>query len=112
VRATTGPTAILRENQSRMVRINGDVIAEVASVGEVNDSIRARLADLVLPEGYGILYGGEEEAIRENNQQLAIVVALAIFLVFVVLAVQYESIVNPLVILLAIPLSLIGVGVM
>ena len=36
---------------------------------------------------------------------------LAIFLVFVVLAVQYESLVNPLVILLAIPLSLIGVGV-
>jgi len=54
--------------------------------------------------------GGEAEAIRENNRQLLIVVLLAIFLVFVVMAIQYESITDPLVIMLAIPLSLIGVG--
>jgi len=64
-----------------------------------------------IPDGYGLVYGGEEEAIRENNRQLAIVVALAIFLVFVVMAVQYESFVNPFVIIMAIPLSLIGVCV-
>ncbi|HUG42073.1 MAG TPA: efflux RND transporter permease subunit [Longimicrobiales bacterium] len=105
-----GPTEIRRENQNRVMRLTGDVIAEVATVGTVNDSIRARLSALSLPEGYGIVYGGEEEAIRENNRQLTIVVLLAIFLVFVVMAVQYESVVNPFVILLAIPLSLIGVG--
>ena len=110
VRNTLGPTSILRENQNRVFRLTGDVIAEVASVGAVNDSIRARLAELELPEGYGLVYGGEEEAIRENNRQLGIVVLLSIFLVFVVLAVQYESLVNPFVILLAIPLSLVGVG--
>jgi multidrug efflux pump subunit AcrB len=77
----------------------------------VNAVIRDRLADMVLPDGYGLIYGGEEEAIRENNRQLAIVVGLAIFLVFVVLAVQYESFVNPFVIITTIPLSLIGVAV-
>jgi hydrophobe/amphiphile efflux-1 (HAE1) family protein len=107
-----GPTTILRENQNRVLRLTGDVISEVASVGVVNDSIRARIAGLSLPDGYGIVFGGEEEAIRENNRQLTIVVLLAIFLVFVVMAVQYESVVNPLVILLAIPLSLVGVGLM
>jgi hydrophobe/amphiphile efflux-1 (HAE1) family protein len=112
VRNVLGPSTILRENQNRVLRLTGDVISEVASVGEVNDSIRARIAGLTLPDGYGIVFGGEEEAIRENNRQLAIVVLLAIFLVFVVMAVQYESVVNPLVILLAIPLSLVGVGVM
>jgi hydrophobe/amphiphile efflux-1 (HAE1) family protein len=110
VYSTLGPTSIARENQNRILRITGDVISEVASVGQVNNSIRERLADLQLPDGYGIIYGGEEEAIRENNRQLLIVVLLAIFLVFVVLAVQYESLVNPFVILLAIPLSLVGVG--
>jgi multidrug efflux pump subunit AcrB len=100
-----------REPEPRL-RLTGDVISEVASVGVVNDSIRARIAGLELPDGYGIVFGGEEEAIRENNRQLAIVVLLAIFLVFVVMAVQYESVVNPLVILLAIPLSLVGVGLM
>lgn len=107
-----GPTSILREEQNRALRIEGDVLTEVASIGAVDDSIRARLADLELPDGYGIVIGGEAEATRENNRQLSIVALLAVFLVFVVLAVQYESLVNPFVILLAIPLSLIGVGLL
>lgn len=110
VRTALGPSSIQRENQNRVLRITGDVIDEVATVGEVNEAIRVRLADLRLPEGYGVIYGGEEEAIRDNNRQLLIVVSLAVFLVFVVMAVQYESLVNPLVILLAIPLSMIGVA--
>jgi multidrug efflux pump subunit AcrB len=111
VSMSLGPTDIRRENQNRVLRLTGDVVAEVASVGVVNDSIRARLAGLDLPEGYGIIMGGEEEAIRENNRQLTVVMLLAIFLVFVVLAIQYESLIDPFVIILAIPLSLIGVGV-
>jgi CzcA family heavy metal efflux pump len=107
-----GPTTILRENQNRVLRLTGDIISEVAAVSVVNDSIRARIAGLTIPDGYGIVFGGEEEAIRENNRQLTIVVLLAIFLVFVVMAVQYESVVNPFVILLAIPLSMVGVGLM
>jgi hydrophobe/amphiphile efflux-1 (HAE1) family protein len=106
-----GPTTIQRENQSRHIRLTGDVITEIAPISAVNDSIRARLSGLELPQGYGLIYGGEEEAIRDNNRQLLVVVLLAVFLVFVVLAVLYESLLNPLIILLTIPLSLIGVGV-
>ena len=110
VRTGLGPTTIQRENQNRILRVSGDVLTEIATVGEVNAQIRQRLAGMELPEGYGLIYGGEEEAIRENSRQLAMVIGLAVFLVFVVLAVQYESLVNPFVILLAIPLSLIGVA--
>ncbi|HEV2147446.1 MAG TPA: efflux RND transporter permease subunit, partial [Longimicrobiaceae bacterium] len=110
VRPALGPSTILRENQNRVLRVTGDVITDVATVGEVMNGVRARLADLRLPDGYGILYGGEEEAIRENSRQLTVVVSLAIFLVFVVMAVQYESLINPFVILLAIPLSMVGVA--
>ena len=109
VRTTLGPTTIRRENQNRVLQLTGDVIAEVASIGEVNDEIAARISAMNLPDGYAVLIGGEQEAIEENNRQLSIVVVLAVFLVFVVMAVQYESMVNPLVILFAIPLSLIGV---
>jgi hydrophobe/amphiphile efflux-1 (HAE1) family protein len=112
VYTTAGPTSITRENQNRIFRLTGDAITEIAPVGVINDSIRHRLAGLELPEGYGLIYGGEEEAIRENSRQLAIVIGLAIFLVFVVMAVQYESFVNPFIILMAIPLSLVGVGLM
>lgn len=110
VNAGLGPTSILREQQNRILRVSGDVITDVAPVGAISDSIQARLAGFQLPEGYGIVLGGEAEAIRENNRQLLIVILLAIFLVFVVMAIQYESVTDPLVILLAIPLSLIGVG--
>ena len=105
-----GPTSILREQQNRILRVSADVLTDVASIGAISDSIQGRLAGFELPEGYGIVLGGEAEAIRENNRQLLIVILLAIFMVFVVLAIQYESITDPLVILLAIPLSLIGVG--
>lgn len=105
-----GPTSILREQQNRIIRVSADVLTDVAPVGAISDSIEARLEGFELPDGYGIVMGGEAEAIRENNRQLLIVILLAIFMVFVVLAIQYESLTDPLVILLAIPLSLIGVG--
>jgi hydrophobe/amphiphile efflux-1 (HAE1) family protein len=109
VRTVLGPNGITRVNQSRQIQLNGDVITAEATVGAVTDSIRARLADLELPDGYGLIIGGEQEAIDESNQQLLLVIALAIFLVFVVLAVQYESVVNPIVILMAVPLAMMGV---
>src|SRR5687768_7585595 len=73
VSLTLGPTGIRRENQNRLLRLNGDVITEVASIGEVTDSITARIAKLELPDGYGIILGGQSESIKENNRQLTIV---------------------------------------
>ena len=110
VKLGTGPTSIRRENQNRLLRITGDVNDELSNVGDVMTEVRARLADLQLPEGYGLLYGGEEEAIRENSRNLLIVTILAVFLVFVVMAVQYESFTNPLVIIVSVPLALVGVA--
>lgn len=103
------PATIQRENQNRRIEVSGDVITEIAPIGAVTDSIRQRLADFELPDGYGLIIGGEQEAIEETNAQMALVIGLAIFLVFVVLAVQYESILDPLIILGAVPLALIGV---
>jgi CzcA family heavy metal efflux pump len=106
-----GPSSILRENQNRILRLTGDVITSEASVGEVAAEVESRLGELALPEGYSVILGGEADSIEENSRQLATVIFVAIFLVFVVMAVQYESLINPLAILLSIPLSLIGVAV-
>jgi len=110
VRLQTGPTNILRVNQNRQIRITGDVDDAVSNVGAVTRGVRAALADLTLPDGYALLYGGEEEAAKENQRNLGIVTLLAIFLVFVVMAIQYESVTDPLAILFSIPLALVGVG--
>ena len=109
VRLGLGPTSILRVNQNRQLRITADVNDDVTTVGAVTREVSARLADLTLPEGYALLYGGEEEAIRENQRNLLIVAVLAVFLVFIVMTVQYEKLTSPLAILVSIPLALVGV---
>jgi hydrophobe/amphiphile efflux-1 (HAE1) family protein len=103
------PATIRRENQNRRIEVSGDVITAVASIGQITDSIQNRLSELTLPDGYGLIIGGEQEAINDTNAQMALVIGLAIFLVFVVMAVQYESVLDPLIILTAVPLALIGV---
>jgi len=107
---TDGPAHIERENQVRIMRLDGEVNPNVSDVGTVNNNIRERMAEYDLPEGYSLIFGGEEEAIQETNRNLLVVTLLAVFLVFVVMAVQYERLANPLVILTAVPFALIGVG--
>ncbi len=61
------------------------------------------------PQVIGLLFGGQEEAIEANRRTLLTAIALAVFMVFSVMAIQYESFVNPLVIMIAIPMALVGV---
>jgi len=106
VEVSEGPVQIDRENQVRMVEVTADAIGR--NVDKIMADVKTKLASLKLPEGYVLEYGGEEEAIRESNKQLIVVILLAIFLVFVVMAVQYDSIRDPLIIMLTLPLALIG----
>ncbi|MEP7383468.1 MAG: efflux RND transporter permease subunit, partial [Gemmatimonadota bacterium] len=73
VRPTLGPTSIKRENQNRVLSLNGDVLTEQVPITAVADSMRARLDGLQLPDNYGVVFGGEEEAIAESNQQMLLV---------------------------------------
>lgn len=109
VREAASPQSIERENQNRLVRVTGQALPGVWSTGEAMQAVRELLAEFRLPEGYVARFGGQEEAIRENRRVLLTVIGLAVFLVFAVMAVQYESLVNPLVIMGAIPLALVGV---
>ena len=105
-----GPAHIERDNQSRVVRVNGTINTAVTDVGTVMREVERRLADLEAPDDHSLLLGGEWETVQEMQRELATVIALAVFLVLVVLAVQYERLANPLVIVVAAPLSLIGVA--
>ncbi|MEE4639795.1 MAG: efflux RND transporter permease subunit [Wenzhouxiangella sp.] len=104
-----GPAHIERENQVRIQRITGEFNTELSDAGTIMDEIRARVAAVGVPEGYGLIFGGQFETVQETNREMLSVILLAGFLVFVVLAVQYERLSNPLVIMAAAPLSIIGV---
>ena len=104
-----GPAHIERENQVRIQRITGNFNTEFNDAGSIMAEIRARIDGVGLPDGYGLIFGGQFETVEETDREMLTVILLAAFLVFVVLAVQYERLSNPLVIMAAAPLSIIGV---
>ncbi len=111
-REEMGPAHIERLNQIRVVRVNGTVNPEEATVGQVQQRVEEALADFDMPEGYSIVYGGAADAIKETNRSMRLAIILAIFFVFVVMAIQYEKFSSPLVILVSIPFAVIGVALM
>jgi multidrug efflux pump subunit AcrB len=76
--------------------------------GAIADALDA-LADLPLPRGYTLYEAGALETLQEGRDLGRILLGLALFLVLVAMAVQYESLRNPLIILLSVPFALIGV---
>ncbi|MCC5856518.1 MAG: efflux RND transporter permease subunit [Ectothiorhodospiraceae bacterium] len=104
-----GPAHIERENQSRLVRVTGDINTAISDVGTIMNQVEQRLAAMDLPDEVSLVFGGQWETIQETNRELGMVILLAGFLVFVVLAVQYERLSNPLVIISAAPMALLGV---
>jgi multidrug efflux pump subunit AcrB len=103
------PSSIKRDNQRRIVEISGS-LKDGAGLKETVERAFERLSDLQLPEGYSLYDGGSLDAIRESQQVGYTLLGLALFLVFVVMAVQYESLQNPMIIMLAVPFTLIGVA--
>jgi multidrug efflux pump subunit AcrB len=72
--------------------------------------VRERTTDFALPSGYTLYDGGEYETLQQGKRNSELLLGLALFLVFVVMAVQYESLRNPLVIMLGVPFAAVGVG--
>ncbi|HVR30940.1 MAG TPA: efflux RND transporter permease subunit, partial [Thermoanaerobaculia bacterium] len=102
-----GPASIVRENQERLLRISATVSGR--ALGDVAADLRSRLAELTVPEAFTLALGGEVEEQQEIFSSLLLGVFLALFLVYTVMCVQFESLVHPLVIMTAVPFGLIGV---
>ena len=71
--------------------------------------MRDALAGLAVPSDAVVQMAGQEEELKRSFDSLRLALALAIFLVYVVMAIQFESLLHPLVILLAVPMGIIGV---
>jgi CzcA family heavy metal efflux pump len=103
------PAEIRRDRQRRIVEVSASLSGEL-SFGEAYQAVRQRTADFPLPDGYTLYDGGEYETLQRGTRASQLLLGLALFLVFVVMAVQYESLRNPLVILLGVPFAVVGVG--
>ncbi len=106
VKRVLSPANIKHDKQRRIVDIMAS-LDEGATLSEVMKIVEQRLVNLKLPERY-ILYDGSTLDMLNKGQKMGRIL-LALFLVFVVMSVQYESLRNPLVIMLGVPFALIGV---
>ncbi|MEA5620185.1 efflux RND transporter permease subunit [Cronbergia sp. UHCC 0137] len=101
------PGEIQRINQRQVFLAAGNLV-EGASLSEALAQVNEVLDSIELPQGISILPSAIAESNQKLQNSLQLLGGLAIFLVFVVMAVQYNSLVDPLVILFTIPLALAG----
>lgn len=107
VRLAEGPAEIRRVEQDRSALIRANLSG--SDLGSARAAIESRLGALDLPAGLSWKVVGQSEEMERSLSSLLMALALAVFLVYVVMASQFESLLHPLVILAAVPLAFIGV---
>ena len=106
VEQRVGPVEIVREDQIKQVIVRGD--AAGVSVDEALRELQASLSEVDLPIGYEISYGGQAQMMAEMKQNVLAVLGFAVFFAFIVLAVQFNSMKLPALILGSVPVCLVG----
>ena len=107
LRRQEGPTYISRVNQERRLFVSGAIADR--DLGSVVDDLAAEISQLAMPEGFSVEYGGEYEEQQETFRNLFFASILALVLVYMVMAAQFESLRDPFLILCSVPLAAIGV---
>ncbi|OYU13281.1 MAG: nodulation protein NolG [Comamonadaceae bacterium PBBC1] len=107
VSETTGSNQINRRDMMREVAINANVFGR--SAGEVSADIRKAMDSLSLPPGYRYSFGGSTKNMAESFGYALSALAMAVIFIYMILASQFKSFLQPLALMTALPLTLIGV---
>jgi HAE1 family hydrophobic/amphiphilic exporter-1 len=102
-----GPAQISHMDRQRFIAIQGNAAGRALS--EVVRDIEGRLPEVELPSGYTLRQGGESADFADVMTRIAIALGIAVLLMYLVLVLQFGSFLDPLAIMLSLPLSLIGV---
>ena len=108
ISVASAPSQIDRMRLERVVSISGNTSPEI-SLSEASAAIRTKLAGIPMPPGYSTNLGGQTELLAETGGYVVEAILLAVILIFLILASQFESFTQPLAIMLSLPLSLVGV---
>ena len=104
------PVSIDRRDQQRFIGVTADIVDR--DMGSTVTDLQERLSGLPIPEGFSLNIAGDWEAQQESFQSLRLGFILAIVLMYMVMASQFESLLHPLLILVSVPLGAIGVILM
>lgn len=103
----SGPLEIARKDQQRIYTVQAEI--EGRDLGSVAADIRSKLDAIARPDDVELRLAGNYEEQQKSSRELMISLLLALALVYMVLACQYESLTNPLIVMAAVPLAAIGV---
>ena len=103
-----GPTDINRVNSQRVSYISANLESGVA-LGSAVEKIQAKLSDMQLPDGFSIVYSGEYEEQQKAAADFRLSIIMALILIYMVMAAQFERFFDPLVVMFSVPLAVIGV---
>jgi len=102
-----GPAQITHLNADLVVTVEANTVGE--SLGQVMKGINSRINKLVLPPGVTITQGGEVDSQNEVFGRIFTALGIAVMLMYLILVLQFGSFIEPLAILISLPLSLVGV---
>lgn len=106
--AARGPESINRINGQRVTYISANLESGVP-LGNAVEKIQGELSDLVLPAGFSIVYGGEYEEQQRAQRDFLISILMAVVLIYMVMAAQFERFLDPLIVMFAVPVAVVGV---
>ena len=107
IQSASGAQQINRKEQLREVLVSGNVFKRPA--GDVSNELQKKLDAIVLPPGYRFSIGGSSKDIQESLAYAAQALALAVVFIYLILASQFGSFLQPVAIMMSLPMSLIGV---
>ena len=107
-RRARGPVEIDRVDGQRVTYVTANLQSGVA-LGDAVERVRGALAGLSMPPGFSLLYGGQFEEQQAARRDFTIAIVMALVLVYMIMAAQFERFVDPLVVMLAVPVALVGV---
>ena len=107
IRSELGPAIVNHLDRDNVIKVEANVAGR--SLSEVQADIQARLAPIPLPPGVRLSQGGQVEQQTEVFGKIFIALGVAVALMYLILVVQFGSFLDPLAILISLPLSLIGV---
>jgi HAE1 family hydrophobic/amphiphilic exporter-1 len=106
VRLAVGPAEIRRADQSRVAIVSANLA--FGDLASATDEVRQIVAGLPLGQGVSATVAGQSAEMQDSFRSMMFTLALAVFLVYLVMASQFESLIHPFVILFTIPLALVG----
>ena len=102
-----GPQVIQRKNQQRLVMVEADYFGR--PLGDIISDVRAIISKMTVPSDLSVKIGGNAEQMQESFSSLFMAFFLGIALLYLVMVAQFESFLDPLIIMFAIPFAVIGV---